>query len=127
MIRVYLDLEQDPASCAGARVDESAQEDDPCREQEEIFHHEPKVLTVGELRRALDGIPEALPIRVAIAESPGNSIPGRQVWDDRYIVTQAERDAQQWADVLGCDHTADEFLILGGFQAGDYYRPVEEG
>jgi hypothetical protein len=96
-------------------------------EQEEIFHHKPEaVLTVGDLRRAIKGLPDDVPLKVATPESPGNSIPGRDMWDDRWVVTEATREVDDWQDGLGHDHHDDHLIIYCDLPEGASYRPVQE-
>jgi hypothetical protein len=96
-------------------------------EREEVFHHKPKaVLTIGDLRRALEGLPDDVQLKVATPDSPGNSIPGHDAWEDRWVVIEAIREVDDWQDGLGHDHHDDHLIIWCDFPEDDYYRPVQE-
>lgn len=46
---------------------------------EEEYHHLVDAWTVGQLRAALDGLPDELPIIVDVAETPGGDLVDEQV------------------------------------------------
>ena len=57
---------------------------------EELFDHQVTVWTVGQLRAALAGLPEDLPVRVIPADEPGSDLAGA----DQVVIS-----ATPWADV----------------------------
>ena len=45
-------------------------------DDEELFDHQVTAWTVGQLRAALDGVPDDLPVTVVTAEEPGSGLAG---------------------------------------------------
>ncbi|MFD4141757.1 DUF6225 family protein [Streptomyces sp. NPDC058572] len=87
------------------------------------FEHTVPEWTVGELRRALAGLPDELPVRVAVPEVPTTFCPDEEQ-DARYVVTgTAEADPRY--DTLLRD--GDEVLILLADHPSATYmhRPTE--
>lgn len=99
------------------------------RDDEEVFDHKVTAWTVGQLRQALAGVPDGLPVRVLTAEEPGGEFCGEQV-----VIS-----AGPWADVdMGAGGTADElgaklargelqpdhFEVSLEFPSGQYCRRV---
>lgn len=81
---------------------------------DELFHHEVRAWTVGELRRALEGLPDDLPLVVNIAEQPGGE------YADTQVVVSAG-----FGFVVNGDGSEDidrQFGIGCEFPTGDYYR-----
>jgi Family of unknown function (DUF6225) len=71
---------------------------------EELFDHQVTAWTAGQLRKALDGIPDDMPVRIQIAEEPGGVVAGPQ---------QVAIGAGEWhgAFEIGCE-----------YPPGEYYR-----
>jgi hypothetical protein len=95
---------------------------------EELFEHRVTAWTVGELRAALAGVPDDLPISVVTAEEPGSDLAG----DEQVVIS-----ASPWAHIdVGPSGTAedvrarlasgqvcpDHFEIGCDFPSGQYYR-----
>jgi hypothetical protein len=59
-------------------------------QDEELFDHQVTAWTVGQLRAALEGVPDELPVRVITAEEPGSDLAGEE---------QVVISAAPWADV----------------------------
>lgn len=90
------------------------------RDREEVFHHRPSaVLTVGDLRRVLEGVPDEVPLKVATADEPGGD-----AIEDRRVVSNAEREEVDWEDGFGRPHHDDYFVLSCDYPEGDYFRPV---
>ena len=45
-------------------------------DDEELFTHTVRAWTAGELRRALEGVPDDFPVTVVTAEEPGSQFAG---------------------------------------------------
>lgn len=92
---------------------------------EELFTHTVTAWTVGQLRKALEGVPDNLPVRIIPAEEPGGDVAA----DDQVII-----GAGAWVDVPGvtasdvraalADGTIPPrvFEISTEFPSGKYYR-----
>jgi hypothetical protein len=83
---------------------------------EELFDHQVTAWTVGELRKALDGVPDHMPVRVVVAEAPGSDLAG----DEQVVI-----DAGPWtANGIPPSETVppDHFAISCEFPSGQYYR-----
>ena len=95
---------------------------------EELFDHQVTAWTVGQLRAALDGVPDDLPVRIITAEEPGSDLAGPE---------QVVISAAPWANVdVGYGGSAedvrarlasgqvqpDHFEISCEFPSGEYYR-----
>lgn len=87
---------------------------------EEMFHHEVAQWTVGQLRAALDGIPDDTPVVVDYAEAPGGDSADEQV-----VIAAAPRMAVWNPGTQSWDETSKPvvFEIEVDFPTGDYYRP----
>lgn len=72
---------------------------------EQLFHHEVTVLTVGQLRAALAGVPDEARVRVHLATEPGGE------FADEQVVFGAGVDPDGWFD------------LESDFPSGEYYRP----
>ena len=73
---------------------------------EELFDHQVTAWTVGQLRAALAGAPDDLPVRVITAEEPGSDLAG----DEQVVISAAP-----WADVdVGPTGSAGHICIPGG-------------
>jgi hypothetical protein len=99
-------------------------------DDEELFDHEVTPWTVGQLRAALAGLPDDLPVSVITAEEPGSYLAG----DEQVVISAAP-----WAHVdVGPAGTADDIrakLASGELQpdhleislefpSGQYYRRI---
>lgn len=92
---------------------------------EELFDHQVTPWTVGQLRAALEGVPDDLPVRVMPAEEPGGDMLG----DEQVVISAAP-----WADVPAVSASevrtalADGVIQPGHFEiscefpSGEYYR-----
>lgn len=83
---------------------------------EELFDHQVTARTVGELRKALDGVPDHMPVHVVVAEEPGSGLAG----DEQVVI-----DAGPWTAVgIPPARTVppDQFAISYEFPSGQYYR-----
>ena len=58
---------------------------------EELFNHEVTAWTVGDLRKAMEGVPDGLPLRVFIPVDPGADP----------TLEQVVHDAAPWDEVNG--------------------------
>lgn len=75
-------------------------------DDEELFDHEVTPWTVGQLRAALNGVPDDLLVRVVTAEEPGSDLAGPE---------QVVISAAPWADVdVGPTGSAGRICIPGG-------------
>lgn len=97
-------------------------------DDEELFDHQVTAWTVGQLRTALEGVPDDLPVRIITAEEPGSDLAG----DEQVMISAAP-----WADVdVGPAGSAEDvraklasgelqpghFEIGAEFPSGQYYR-----
>jgi Family of unknown function (DUF6225) len=83
---------------------------------EELFDHQVTAWTAGELRRALDGVPDDMPIRVVPADEPGSDFA-----DDEQVVISAglwTAEGVPPSETVPPDH----FEIGCEFPSGQYYR-----
>ena len=80
---------------------------------EELLRHEATAWTVGQLRKALDVIPDDMPMRVVVSEEPGSDFEG-----DEQVVISAGPWNDRGTDGLPPDH----FEITCEFPSGEYYR-----
>jgi hypothetical protein len=78
-------------------------------QDEELFDHEVTAWTAGALRKALDGVPDDMPVRVITAEEPGGDLAAEQV-----VI-----GGQPWGGGTG---PPDHFEISCEFPPGQYYR-----
>lgn len=83
--------------------------------EEELYQHRVQPWTVGQLRAALAGLPEDLPLIVDVAEEPGGEMVGRQV------VIGAGFGTVDWGDERGEDVDR-RFAIGCEFPPGEYVR-----
>jgi Family of unknown function (DUF6225) len=82
-------------------------------EDEELFTHTVRAWTAGELRKALEGVPDDFPVTVVTAEEPGSELAG-----DEQVVISAGPWNVQGAKGVPPDH----FEIGTEFPSGEYYR-----
>jgi hypothetical protein len=80
---------------------------------EELFTHTVTPLTAGDLRKALEGIPEDFPVLVFTAEEPG----GRDLAPEQVPI-----HAAPWAHNGMGSGTPDFFEIGCEFPSGRYHR-----
>ena len=83
---------------------------------EELFDHQVTAWTAGQLRSALDGLPDGMPVRVVPADEPGSDLAG----DEQVVIS-----AGPWtAEGVPPSETvpADHFEISCEFPSGQYYR-----
>lgn len=81
---------------------------------DEAFEHVVERWTVGQLRTALQGLPDDMPVVVHVAEEPGGDTA------DEQIITHADTDAFVARD--GTEYAAGELQIQCEFPTGTYYR-----
>lgn len=79
---------------------------------EELFTHEVEVWTVGDLRKAMEGAPDDLPLRVFIPEKPGGDATSERVI----------HYAAPWNEVNGGAELPDCFTLECEFPPGPYRR-----
>jgi Family of unknown function (DUF6225) len=83
---------------------------------EELFDHQVTAWTVGQLRSALDGVPDGMPVRVVPADELGSDLAG----DEQVVIS-----AGPWtAEGIPPSETVppDHFEISCEFPSGQYYR-----
>jgi hypothetical protein len=80
---------------------------------EELFRHEGTAWTAGQLRKALDGIPGDMPLRVVVANEPGADFAG-----DEQVLISAGPWNDRGTDGLPPDH----FEITWEFPSAECYR-----
>ena len=83
--------------------------------EEEPVRHEVRPWPAGQLRTALQGLPDDLPLVVHVAEGPGGDLVGDQV------VTVAGFGTIDWGDARGEDVDG-RFGIECNYPNGEYYR-----
>lgn len=88
---------------------------------EEPFEHTIQPWTVGDLRRAIEGVPDETRIKVNVAETPGGDTCDEQVLYEagfgRYRMGDDPPDTWRTDAVFGLDCD---------FPPGTYYRTVDE-
>ena len=82
-------------------------------DDEELFDHQVRAWTVGELRKALEGVPDDFPVTVVTAEEPGSLYAGSE---------QVVISAGPWNERGADDVPPDHFEISCEFPSGQYYR-----
>jgi len=75
-----------------------------------IYHHTADAWTVGQLRAALAGLPDHLPIALAVPED-GRPIPLRDTFDDDWVVTGTDFLVTKWGDERG-EQIADHLTLI---------------
>ncbi|WP_406493334.1 DUF6225 family protein [Streptomyces sp. NBC_00846] len=85
----------------------------------EPYEHAVPEWTVGELRQALAGLPDALPVRVAVPQVPTTLHPDEEQ-DARYVVTGTSDAAPRYDTLL---RDGDEVMILlADYPSATYVR-----
>ena len=79
---------------------------------EELFTHEVEPWTVGDLRKAIEGVPDSLPLRAFIGGEPGGDVTYERV----------VHYAAPWNEVNGGAENPDCFTIECDFPPGEYVR-----
>jgi hypothetical protein len=82
-------------------------------DDEELFTHTVRAWTAGDLRRALEGVPDDFPVTVVTAEEPGAEFAGPE-----QVIISAAPWNEQGAQGIPPDH----FEIGCEFPSGEYYR-----
>jgi hypothetical protein len=81
---------------------------------EELFDHQVRAWTAGELRKALDGVPDHFPVTVVTADDePGSSLAGPE---------QVVVSAGPWNGQGEKSAPPDRFEISLEWPPGEYYR-----
>jgi hypothetical protein len=101
-------------------------------EDEELFDHQVTAWTVGDLRKALEEMPDDMPVTVVTAEEPGSDFAS----DEQVVVSAAPWvRAAAWPDSVPASSAddmrtrlasgevqPDHFEISLEFPSGQYYR-----
>ena len=89
-------------------------------DDEELFEHQVTPWTVGQLRKALEGVPDDLPVEVITAEESGSDLAGD---------TQVVIHAGPWANVdVGPVGSSDPAVVhLPGATAADVRAALDTG
>jgi hypothetical protein len=82
-------------------------------DDEELFTHTVRAWTAGELRKALEGVPDDFPVTVVTAEEPGAEYAGPE---------QVVISAAPWNDRGDREAPPDHFEVSLEFPSGEYYR-----
>lgn len=80
---------------------------------EELFTHTVRAWTAGELRKALEGVPDDFTVTVVTAEEPGSEFAGSE---------QVVISAGPWNERGEKGMPPDHFEIGCEFPSGEYYR-----
>jgi hypothetical protein len=87
-------------------------------DDEELFDHQVAAWTVGQLRAALAGVPDDLPVRIITAGEPGSDFAG----DEQVVISAAP-----WADVdVGPMGSAGN-ICMPGATAADIRAKLDTG
>jgi hypothetical protein len=87
-------------------------------QDEEKFEHKVDAWTVGQLRAALDGVSDDLPVVCWVAEEPG----GKDICGDQ-VVFDAGFGQVDWGKGEGLQEDKTKFGLSLEFPPGTYYRP----
>jgi hypothetical protein len=83
----------------------------------ERYRHEVEHWTVGQLRDALNGLPDGMVLRVEVSSAPSTS--SSDTWgNDQFVVTAAGNDDGEYL-------SSDEFVIRVDFPTDYYMRSAE--
>lgn len=89
-------------------------------ERYETFHHVADAWTVGRLREALEGLPDDLPLQVAVPEDDDECV------DDTWVITSAGFGSVLYGDERG--EQLDRHLTIElDRPTGAYERLVDDG
>ncbi len=91
------------------------------REREVSFGHTVRAWTVGQLRRALDGVPDDTPIRVNVAETPGGD-----TVDEQVVIDAGFGQHRMAEDPPGTWRTDTQFGLDCEFPPGTYDTTVTD-
>ena len=80
------------------------------------FEHTARQWTAGELRAALDGVPDNTPVEVAVPDAPDGDA------EDTYVVTGLGYGQVDWADGRGLLEDRRSIEIAADWPSGVYYR-----
>ena len=93
-------------------------------EDEELFTHTVTAWTAGQLRQAMNGLPDDLPVRVLVSEEPGGEFADEQVvisaapWAT--VDNASAEDVRR--ELASGELQPDHFEISLEFPSGEYYR-----
>lgn len=89
-------------------------------DDEELFDHKVEPWTVGQLRKAMEGLPDDMPVEVITAEEPGSDMTGG---------TQVVIHAGPWANVdVGLTGCTDPAVVhLPGATPADIRAALDTG
>ena len=88
-------------------------------DDEELFEHQVTPWTAGQLRHALEGVPDDMPVIAVTAEEPGSDIAG----DDQVIIS-----AGPWARVdVGPSGSWTGGICMPGATSEDIRAKIESG
>ncbi len=82
-------------------------------DDEELFTHTVRAWTAGELRKALEGVPDDMPVHVLPADEPS----GQYAAEEQVVIS-----AGPWNDQGDRDAPPEYFEIGCEFPSGQYYR-----
>jgi hypothetical protein len=85
-------------------------------ELEEEFDHNPTVMTVGDLKAAIQHVPDDLPLRFVTADEPGSELAGPEQ------IAYAAARAESWD--VATETTFAAFVVDLEFRPGRYRRTV---
>jgi Family of unknown function (DUF6225) len=94
-------------------------------DDEELFDHQVTAWTAGQLRTALEGVPDDMPVTVITAEEPGSDIAG----DEQVIISaspwsnaSADSADDTRARLASGELQPDHFEVSLEFPSGRYYQ-----
>jgi hypothetical protein len=85
-------------------------------DDEELFTHTVTAWTVGDLRKALEGVPDEFPLVIIPADKPENDLAAEE-----QVVVGAGSEGS-WKPAAGTTGPPDHFQIAADFPSGQYYR-----
>lgn len=96
-------------------------------DREIVYGHSVRAWTVGELRKALEGLPDNTPLEVSTLEEPSSSPRQPVLETERQVLTSVswETDARRVDAVTGLPQQT--LLLLCDFPTGDGYIHYEKG
>jgi hypothetical protein len=87
-------------------------------DDEELFDHQVTAWTVGQLRAALKGVPDDLPVRIITADEPGSDLAGHE---------QVVISAAPWADVDAGPTGSTGSICMPGATAAEVRATLDTG